>query len=67
MWLCSQRITNDKLIPIVQDARRDLNSSDNYRCNCIMGSLSKLFDLIMLHILKGIVDISAAQLDFRAS
>ena len=57
--------TNVKLIPIVKDAKEDLNSSDNYRCICMVDSLSKLFDLIMLHFLKGIVDISSVQFGFR--
>ena len=48
------------------DAKGDLNSSDKYRCIYIVGSLSKLFDLIMLHMLKGMVDISSAQFGFRA-
>ena len=58
--------TNRQLIIIVKDAKGNLNSSDNYRCICIVGLLSKLFDLIMLHMLKGKVDISSAQFSFKA-
>ena len=48
--------TNGKLIPIIKNAG-DLNSSDNYRYICGVGLLSKLFDLITLHMLKEIIDI----------
>lgn len=53
------------LLPIVKDNKGDLGSSDNYRCIAIAGTMSKLFELIVLHYMSGVVNISDAQFGFR--
>jgi hypothetical protein len=53
------------LIPIVKDRKGDVGNAENYRCICIVGSLSKLFDVILLRYFKEKVEISNVQFGFR--
>lgn len=53
------------LLPIVKDSKGDLGCSENYRCIAIAGTLSKLFELIVLTYLSDTVAISDAQFGFR--
>ena len=54
-----------KLCPIPKDKNGDLNNSDNYRCIAISSSISKLFELVLLEYIQGIVELSDCQFGFR--
>jgi hypothetical protein len=60
-------LVSGTLIPIVKDKKGDLCNADNYRCICIVGSLSKLFDAILLTHLRNRIEISDVQFGFRES
>ena len=54
-----------KLCPIPKDKNGDLNNSDNYRCIAISSCISKLFELVLLEYIQGIVELSDCQFGFR--
>jgi Reverse transcriptase (RNA-dependent DNA polymerase) len=54
-----------KLSPIPKDKAGDLNKSDNYRCIAISSCISKMFELILLEYVQGIVRLSDNQFGFR--
>jgi hypothetical protein len=53
------------LVPIVKDPRGNLCSSDNYRCIAIVGTLSKLFELVLLEYMSNKITISMPQFGFK--
>ena len=54
-----------KFCPIPKDKNGDLNNSDNYRCIAISSCISKLFELVLLEYIQGIVELSDCQFAFR--
>ena len=59
------KLLDVKLCPVPKNKNGDLNNFDDYRCIAISSCISKLFELVLLEYIQGIVELSDCQFGFR--